>query len=395
MSQTKTSKKKTKKISQKNESVVEKKVEDIEATGMQTKLPTISSPGGKKTNTKRSVFSRVMSSLVGEKKELGRYEKNVNTILSLDEGIKSLSDKELRAKTTEFRNRLKGLNNDKEIEKKLNEILPEAFAVVREAAFRTIGQKHYPVQLIGGIVIHEGRISEMRTGEGKTLVSTLAGYLNSLPEKNQVHLVTVNDYLARRDGSWMGKIYDFLGLTVGVIQNQASFYFKLGAQADPESVKRREAGLLETYEDGEKQDSRSVLDVENLIPCDRKRAYWDNEAGLAVDIVYGVNSEFGFDYLRDNMASTPDEISQKAGHHVAIVDEVDSILIDEARTPLIISAQDSDSSDRYRQFAKIVKQLNPDLDYDVDEKRKIVNSTDLGVEKVQRMLQTENLYRAA
>ena len=239
----------------------------------------------------------------------------------------------------------------KEIEKKLKELLPEAFAVVREAAHRTIGQKHFPVQLIGAMVLHEGRVAEMRTGEGKTLVATLAVYLNAIPEKHQVHLVTVNDYLARRDASWMGIVYNFLGLTLGVIQNQSSFYFKLGASSDIASEKKRELGMLETYEDGEKQDARSVLDVENLVPCDRKRAYWDDENEKPVDIVYGVNSEFGFDYLRDNMANTPEEISQKAGHTVAIVDEVDSILIDEARTPLIISAQDEDSSARYKQFA--------------------------------------------
>lgn len=340
----------------------------------------------------KSFFSRFFSTTVGEKKEIRRYDTQVAQILAFDEKMQSLSDKELRAKTQEFRNLMKGLKEKTEIEAKLKQLLPEAFAVVREAAHRVNGEKHYPVQLIGGIVLHEGRIAEMRTGEGKTLVSTLVGYLNALPEQNQVHLITVNDYLARRDGSWMGQIYDFLGLTIGVIQNQASFYFKLGAGDDEASNKKRNAGLLETFEDGEKQDSRSVLDVKNLIPCDRKRAYFDDENNLPVDIVYGVNSEFGFDYLRDNMANTPSEIVQKAGHSVAIIDEVDSILIDEARTPLIISAQDADSSAQYKQFAKIAKGLNSDLDYTVDEKRRTVTLTDLGVEKIQRILGIDNLY---
>jgi preprotein translocase subunit SecA len=340
----------------------------------------------------KGFFNNLISSLVGERKELRRYERIVEKILAYDKVMVNLSDEELQNKTQEFRNQLKGFKDKKEIEKKLNEILPEAFAVVREAAYRTINQKHYPVQLISGIVLHEGRIAEMKTGEGKTLSSTLAVYLNALPEKNQVHVVTVNDYLARRDASWMGKIYDFLGLKVGVIQNQASFYFKLGAESDEESKKRRELGFSETFEDGIQEDSRTVLDVENLVKCDRKRAYWDPETEKAVDIVYGVNSEFGFDYLRDNMANTSEEITQKAGHTVAIVDEVDSILIDEARTPLIISSPADDSSVRYKQFAKLVKQLKKDLDYEVDEKRKKVTLTDLGIEKVERQLGIENLY---
>jgi len=346
----------------------------------------------KQAQSKKSIFSQVISALVGEKKELRRYDTIVEKVLEFEKIMQNLTDSQLKEKTEEFRKKLKGYTNQKDIESKLLEILPEAFAVVREAAHRVLGQKPYPVQLIAGMVLNEGRIAEMKTGEGKTLSATLPVYLNALPEKNQVHLVTVNDYLARRDASWMGKVYDFLGLSVGVIQNQASFYFKLGAQADQDSDKKREIGLLETYEDGEQQDSRTVLDVENLIKCDRKRAYWDSENGTPVDVVYGVNSEFGFDYLRDNMANTPDEVSQKAGHKVAIVDEVDSILIDEARTPLIISSQDQDSSNRYKQFAKIASQLTRDVDYDVDEKRKNVTLTQLGLEKVEGFLKVENLY---
>jgi preprotein translocase subunit SecA len=343
------------------------------------------------TTKDRGRLSQILSALVGERRELKRYWKVVDEILALEPAMQKLSDQQLRAKTEEFRAKFVGLKG-KEIQKKLLEILPEAFAVVREAAFRSVGMKHFPVQLIGGMVLNDGRIAEMKTGEGKTLVATLAVYLNALPADSQVHVVTVNDYLARRDASWMGRVYDFLGLTVGVIQNQSSFYFSLGAQSDTQSHKKREIGLVDTLEDGTLDDNRAVLDVENLVPCERARAYWIEEENRPVDIVYGVNSEFGFDYLRDNMANTPEEIVQKAGQCVAVVDEVDSILIDEARTPLIISAQDEDSSARYKQFADIVRRLNPEVDYEVDEKRKIVTLTELGIEKVERILGIDNLY---
>ncbi|NJS41526.1 preprotein translocase subunit SecA [Candidatus Gracilibacteria bacterium] len=313
----------------------------------------------------------------------------VDQILALEPEIAKLSDNQLRDKTKQYRKRLEGLE-DVKLEAELTEILPEAFAVVREAAYRTLGQKHYPVQLLGGMVLNDGRVAEMKTGEGKTLVSTLAVYLNALAPKNQVHIVTVNDYLARRDASWMGQVYDFLGLTVGVIQNQASFYFKLGEQADNSADKKRELGQVDTLEDGEQQDSRTVLDVENLVACDRKRAY--NLDDQCVDVVYGVNSEFGFDYLRDNMAQSTDDVVQKAGHKVAVVDEVDSILIDEARTPLIISSQDVDSSSKYRQFADLVGRLTTGIDYIVDEKRRTATLTDLGIEKVERILGINDLY---
>jgi preprotein translocase subunit SecA len=253
--------------------------------------------------------------------------------------------------------------------------------------------RHFPVQLIGGMVLNDGRIAEMKTGEGKTLVATLSTYLNALAPDAQVHVVTVNDYLARRDASWMGKIYDFLGLSVGIIQNQASFYFKLGAQADEKSQQLRNVGRVDDLEDGDLTQN-TVLDVENLVPCDRKRAYWDSDLEAPVDIVYGVNSEFGFDYLRDNMAQSPDDVVQRAGHWTAVVDEVDSILIDEARTPLIISSQAEESSDNYRLFARLVNKLNPELDYNVDEKRKVVTLTDYGVEKVERELGITSLYES-
>ncbi len=345
----------------------------------------------KKQNNERSIVSKFFSNVAGENKELKRYDYLVQEIEEYDAKIKALSDEELKAQTIKFRLALQGIVDEKQIERKLKELLPEAFATVREAAFRVISQKHYPVQLIGGIVLHEGRVAEMRTGEGKTLVSTLVGYLNALPEKNQVHLVTVNDYLARRDASWMGQIYDFLGLTIGVIQNQASFYFKLGAESDALSEKKRALGQVDSLEDGE-MDGKTVLDVKNLVSCNRARAYFDPATNKTMDLVYGVNSEFGFDYLRDNITQSPEEIVQKCGHTVAIVDEVDSILIDEARTPLIISAQDDDSSSRYKQFAKLAEKVTTELDCTVDEKRKTVILTDLGIEKVESLLGIQDLY---
>ena len=346
-----------------------------------------------KQNYNRNFISKFFSKVEGEQKELKRYSHVVREIEEFDDTMQAMSDDQLKNQTVKFRIALDGITDEKQLERKLKEIMPEAFATVREAALRVIGQKHYPVQLIGGAVLHEGRVAEMRTGEGKTLVSTLVGYLNALPQQNQVHLVTVNDYLARRDASWMGQIYDFLGLTIGVIQNQASFYFKLGAEADEISEHKRAVGQVDSLEDGE-MDGKTVLDVKNLVSCSRQRAY-NHEDNSKIDIVYGVNSEFGFDYLRDNMAQTPDEIVQKAGHTVAIIDEVDSILIDEARTPLIISAQDEDSSSRYKQFSKLVQKINVDIDCNVDEKRKTVILTDLGIEKVESLLGIKSLYETS
>jgi preprotein translocase subunit SecA len=363
------------------------------STNTSTPIKEVSNIIQPKVQKKRnSAFSNFFSAIAGEKKEIGRYDQSVRETEELDILIKAMTDEELQSQTAKFRLKLEGITDEKQLERKLKEILPEAFATVREAAYRVIGQKHYPVQLIGGIVLHEGRVAEMRTGEGKTLVSTLVGYLNALPKQNQVHLVTVNDYLARRDASWMGQIYNFLGLSIGIIQNQSSFYFQLGAEANSEDDRKRDLGLVETYEDGLKENSRTVLDVKNLVHCDRARAYFDPEKNVHVDIVYGVNSEFGFDYLRDNMAQSPSEIVQKAGHTVAIVDEVDSILIDEARTPLIISAQDEDSSTRYKQFAKLADKIINIDDCEVDEKRKSVILNDQGVDKVEKLLGLDNLY---
>jgi preprotein translocase subunit SecA len=366
----------------------------IEKTDTKPSTKSPLTPKRTKLIQKEKLVDRLFGRLIGEGKELQKYWKIAKETDELEVETQKLTDAELKDKTKEFRARLKGITDLKQIEKKLKELMPEAFAVVREAAFRTIKQRHYPVQIIGASVLHEGRIAEMRTGEGKTLVATLAVYLNALPEHRQVHVVTVNDYLARRDASWMGQIYNFLGLTIGVIQNQASFYFQLGASSSEIDEKKRKADLVETFEDGEQEDARAVLDVENLVKCERKRAYWVEETNLPVDVVYGVNSEFGFDYLRDNMASTPDEIVQKAGHCTAIIDEVDSILIDEARTPLIISNQAEDASEQYRFFANLAKKLRRDVDYEVDEKRKNITLTDLGVDKVEKELGIKNMYES-
>ena len=266
-------------------------------------------------------------------KEIKRMSKKVEIINSLEPQIKSLSDKELQGKTPEFRDRL---NNGET----LDDILPEAFAVVREASCRVLGLRHFDVQLIGGMVLHEGNIAEMKTGEGKTLSATLPAYLNALTGRG-VSIVTVNDYLARRDSEWMGQIYKFLGLTVGLIVHGLEF-------------------------------------------TERKNAY-------NCDITYGTNNEFGFDYLRDNMVFHYEHLVQRDLNY-AIIDEVDSILIDEARTPLIISGQGDKPKDLYQRVAKIIPRLKNIDDYNVDEKAKVVTMTEQGVDKVEKMLGVENLY---
>lgn len=284
-------------------------------------------------------------------RELKRLWPIVEHISSLEKDIISLSDTQLRDKTEEFKRRL-------EAGETLDDILPEAFAVVREVAKRRIRMRHFDVQILGGIVLHDGKIAEMKTGEGKTLVATLPVYLNAL-EGRGVHVVTVNDYLAKRDTQWMGPIYSFLGLTVGVIQHDSSFIY------DPSyfSTDRR---------------------LEFLKPCSRKDAY-------LADITYGTNNEFGFDYLRDNMKYDISEYSQRELNY-AIVDEVDSILIDEARTPLIISGPSEESTDKYYKIDKIIPRLQKDNDYTIDEKARTAILTEEGNIKVERLLGTGNLY---
>jgi preprotein translocase subunit SecA len=269
----------------------------------------------------------------GEGKQLKEYQVYVDKINELEPSISELSNEELRAKTAQFRERIENGAKDKDI-------LPEAFACVREAGKRTLGMRHFDVQLIGGMALNEGKIAEMKTGEGKTLVSTLAGYLNAL-SGNNVHIVTVNDYLARRDSEWMGQIYKFLGMEVGLIQ----------------------AGMM---------------------PAQRVPAY-------KADVTYGTNSEFGFDYLRDNMVTRANMRVQR-GHHFAIVDEVDSILIDEARTPLIISGAGMQASDTYAKFARIMPSLIPEEDFDMDEAKKTIVTTEVGLAKVEEALGIEDLY---
>lgn len=289
-----------------------------------------------------------------QKRILKRLQKKVDQINALAPKYKKMTKKELAAQTAVLK---------KKLEKKsvtLDDLLPDAFALVREMSDRVTGERHYDVQLIGSMVLHEGNVAELKTGEGKTLMSTLAAYLNALEGKG-VHIVTVNDYLAQRDAGWMGQIYSALGLTTGVIVNEASFLY------DPE------------FENEAHNDPR----IKKLRPVTRKEAY-------EADITYGTNNEFGFDYLRDNMVNEADLVRQRE-LNFAIVDEVDSILIDEARTPLIISAPAAENPDSYYQFAKIAAKLVPE-DYILDEKRRSVSLTDIGVEKVQKMLGVKNLY---
>jgi preprotein translocase subunit SecA len=282
-----------------------------------------------------------------------RLRKRAKIINDLAPKYQQLSDKVLQKQTNVLRERL--------TYESLDAILPDAFAVVREAATRVLGQRHFDVQLMGGMVLHEGNVAEMKTGEGKTLVATLPLYLNALSGKG-VHSISVNDYLVQRDAGWMGKIYFFLGLSVAVIIADKSFIY------DP------------TFTNTEHEDDR----FHHLRPSSRQEAY-------GADITYGTNNEFGFDYLRDNMVREVDQLRQRE-LNFAIVDEVDSILIDEARTPLIISAPSVTSGTAYAQFAKVVRQLTKDKDFETDEKRKTVILTDEGVEKIQKALGIENLY---
>ena len=277
------------------------------------------------------LFSKLLS--VGEDRPLKKYLKVVESINDLEPRMQAYSDEELAHLTVEFRERLDAGED-------LDDLLPEAFAAVREASVRTIGLRHFDVQLVGGMALHDGKIAEMKTGEGKTLVSTLAGYLNALPGNN-VHIVTVNDYLAARDSEWMGQIYRFLGMKVGLIQN-------------------------------------------GMDPAKKIPAY-------QADVTYGTNSEFGFDYLRDNMVSRASKRVQR-GQSFAVVDEVDSILIDEARTPLIISGAGSQAADIYKKFAAIMPSLKRDVDFEMDEAKKTIYTTEIGLEKVEFQLGIEDLY---
>ena len=288
------------------------------------------------------------------KKKIAKLQPIVDKINNLGPEIKKLSDEKLKNKTLEFKERIKKGET-------LDDILPEAFAVVREAAGRVIGERHYDVQLIGGIVLHQGKIAEMKTGEGKTLTSTLPIYLNALSGKG-AHVVTVNDYLAKRDCNWMGAIFHFLGISTACIVHDTSYIY------EPKKVDKNEVSI----------------EMENLRAISRREAY-------ASDVTYGTNNEFGFDYLRDNMVQSPDQMVQRELNY-AIVDEVDSILIDEARTPLIISAPDTESTKMYQQFASLAPHLKKNEDFEIDEKMKAVTTTDNGISKIESWLGVKNIY---
>ena len=270
---------------------------------------------------------------IGEGKKLKELQQLALRVNAFEPEIEPLTDDQLAAKTVEFRERYAAGES-------LDELEAEAFAVVREAAKRTLGQRHFDVQVVGAGALHAGMIAEMKTGEGKTLASTMPSYLNAIADDG-VHLVTVNDYLAKRDAEWMGQIHRFLRLSVGLIQSE-------------------------------------------MLPQERKPQY-------DADITYGTNNEFGFDYLRDNMAKGADGMTQR-GHAYAIIDEVDSILVDEARTPLIISGQVGETGKWYRDFAKYVDRLQEDAHYEVDEKKRQVVTTEEGVHRIEGMLGVENMY---
>jgi preprotein translocase subunit SecA len=299
---------------------------------------------------------KVLTKVFGDpqRRILKRLDKKVAEVNRLGDKYKKMTKPELKKQTAVLKKRLENKKTT------LDDILPDAFALVREVSDRILGMRHYDVQLVGGMVLHEGNVAELKTGEGKTLMATLPSYLNTLEGKG-VHVVTVNDYLAQRDAGWMGEIHDFLGLTVGVIINDASFIY------DPK------------YDNDAHDDPR----MRKLRPVTRKEAY-------AADVTYGTNNEFGFDYLRDNMIDDKDLLRQRE-LNFAIVDEVDSILIDEARTPLIISAPAAENPESYLQFAKVAAKLAPE-DYVLDEKRRSVSLSDEGVDKVQKMLGIKNLY---
>ncbi|MDY6912659.1 MAG: preprotein translocase subunit SecA, partial [Chloroflexota bacterium] len=294
-----------------------------------------------------------LTSIFGDsnENELKRLQPIIDRINALEPEFEGLSADDLKAKTEEFRNRL----NSRE---SLEDILPEAFAAVRKAAWQSLGQRHYDVQLMGGIILHQGKIAEMKTGEGKTLVATLPTYLNAISGKG-VHVITVNDYLSKRDAQWMGAVYSTLGVSVGCIQHESAFLF------DPD------------YESDDKA-------WPHLRPVPRREAY-------LTDITYGTNNEFGFDYLRDNMVV---DLSQRAQRELnyAIVDEVDNILIDEARTPLIISGQAEEATKTYSVFARLIPRLLPEVDYTTEDKTRTAILTESGIAKMEKALGISNLY---
>lgn len=312
----------------------------------------------------------ILKKIFGNENEkyLKRLQPLVDETNKLEPELESFSEQRLEERTQELKEIVKQ-------GKTLDDILPQAFALVREAARRTLEQRHFDVQLIGGTVLHQGNVAEMRTGEGKTLAATLPAYLNALKDEG-VHIVTVNDYLTKRDMVWMGQIYHALGLSVGCLVHDAAFIYDPNYQ--PEQS--------EEEKDKERDTLGGFRVVESYLrPVPRKEAY-------QADIVYGTNHEFGFDYLRDNMAHSPEQRVQR-GLNYAIIDEVDSVLIDEARTPMIISAPDMESSKLYQEFSKIIPKLKPVQDYEVHEKEKAASLTDAGIERIEKILGLENIYQ--
>jgi preprotein translocase subunit SecA len=307
----------------------------------------------------------------GNKQTLNKLQQDVKKINDLEPKFQDFSDDQIKEEVKTWRKSLEGLEYEEQ-QKRLNEIMPEVFALTREASKRSIGKRHFDVQVMGGIVLHQGKIAEMRTGEGKTLTATLPVALNALSGRG-VHLVTVNDYLARWHASLMGPVYHALGLSVASIQHEKSFLYDPTYQPEEEEIKKLE-----------EETQGLVMDVKHMRPISRRQAY-------AADITYGTNNEFGFDYLRDNMVSDLSQMTQRE-HTYSIVDEVDSILIDEARTPLIISAADTEPTERYYQFAKLVERLVVEEDYVVDEKKKGIALTEPGIEKIEKILNVKNLY---
>lgn len=314
----------------------------------------------------------IIAKIFGDANEkyLKQLQPVVDKIDQLESGFEAFSNEQLKAKTQELKEKLRAGEF-------LDDILPEAFAQVREAAKRNLDQRHFDCQLIGGIVLHQGKIAEMKTGEGKTLAATLPLYLNALEGKG-CHLVTVNDYLAKRDTVWMGQIYHALGMSTGCIVHDTAYLY------NPTYINEQKTAGGEQLD--EKRDAMGAFKVveDYLKPCSRKEAY-------EADITYGTNNEFGFDYLRDNMVY---EVSQQVqrGFNFVIVDEVDSILIDEARTPLIISAPDMESSKWYQEFARIIPGLDPKTDYQVDEKLRTVTLAEGGINKIEKILGMGNIY---
>ena len=303
-----------------------------------------------------------------QSKFLRRAQRFVEEINKFESDLETRSAEELRARTDLLRSRLRKGES-------LEAVLSEAFALTREASRRTLGQRHYDVQLVGGIALHEGKIAEMRTGEGKTLAATLPLCLNALTGKG-AHLVAVNDYLARRGGVWMGQIYAYLGLSVGVLSHDAAYRYDPSHTSQTSDAARDTTGAFRVIH-------------EFLRPCTRREAY-------AADITYGTNNEFGFDYLRDNLVYETGNMVQRPAQehswHFAIVDEVDSILIDEARTPLIISSPDVASEKLYETFARVTPKLKKDTHYTLDEKGRAALITEEGISEVERALGISNLY---